>query len=266
MVVAVLGGVLAACGGAHLTDEDDIARAIKRAYSAKNAGTYCGELTTRRFIERVYESEDKCRAVIGSSAAPANDVAVSRIRVAGHAGTAYVRPADDLSGTVEVRKTADRWRLDAFGEDLLRLVVKEFLLGLTKVTSFDKKFVDKCASRVSTELPRARVARFSYAVFGERLSPDDATQFGSLLALCTVVIGEPNGEAVMGRFFEQAMRNDNPPLSDEERKCVIRRVDRSIAADLMSPGGEFRLTARARRAFAVAADACGYDASLRATP
>jgi len=266
LALAALGGVLVACGGGGATDEDEVARAVKRAFSAQDASIYCGQLTTRRFVQRVYESGDRCRAVIAASDQPVDDIQLSRIRVDGRAGTAHVRWADDVRGTVEVRKEGDRWRLDAFGEDLLRLVVKSYLLGFTKVESFDEELVRTCATRVSTELPETRVTQFAHAVFGERLRPDDAKQFGALLSMCVVIAQEPNGEAVMGRFFKEAMRHDNPPLSDEERRCVIGRVDPSIAAELMSPGGEFRLTAKARRAFAVAADACGYTGSPRPTP
>ena len=128
--------VLAACG----SEDDarkDIAATLRTALTTNDPAALCRQTLSAGLIKRVYGGTAQCLAVqrgASGSRVPAKSVEISRIRIDGDRGTAFValRGGDEngARGPLTVIRQDGGWRLDDLSTAFLR---SEFTLDFRKL-------------------------------------------------------------------------------------------------------------------------------------
>lgn len=146
-LLAVLAGLLVACGGAEEeggaptttaapSPEQDVRHAAATILEGDDARALCTTLVTQRLLDDMYEGDrEQCISdPVNDRGTDAGTTKITGVTVDGDGATVTMTTvggeADGAAGTLELVREEDAWKLDALGADYLR---SAFLLAIGQV-------------------------------------------------------------------------------------------------------------------------------------
>ncbi|WP_354700750.1 hypothetical protein DSM112329_01037 [Paraconexibacter sp. AEG42_29] len=241
LTIAGLAAV-AGCGGSdsdkEKTEVEKVARAV---LNGADKGSEC-RLSTTRLVTAVWGSQSAClKASTGGTEA---DVTVSGTKVDGSDATANITTTIDklkVEGSLALKKVEGDWKLDEFGTDLVRSLLRGSLTkGYTDalkeegIAGADKLLTDgateNCVDKRLTALPASEQRQIGYAIFGNRKDSPQGQQVQGLLIEC--LADSPDGREALRLAFEQGIKEEG--LGDKVTACVIARLRETADSELVA--------------------------------
>lgn len=143
-MVAVLALGLAACSGSGATEEEteEISGVIAEGIMTEDVEVKCVEVVGDNFVETIYGDVETCREAEAPSpddGEKPDEVTVTEVEVDGDSASAVVSETggdtDGATGSIELVRTEDGWKVDELGIDYLRSTLEQ---GFAADDSFDQ--------------------------------------------------------------------------------------------------------------------------------
>lgn len=253
LVVALVAGCSDDSSG-DSGDEREIAAVVSRLNADDEPGAVCRTLFSRRLVTAIWGSRAEClRKNSDADDDQDSPARTSGTQVDGDRATTRVRTVFEgrtVSGGLELTREGDAWRIDEFGNDFIRSLLREALQegyiesaeggGVRQVRALlDRGDVGRCLDRDIGALAEERQRQIGYAAFGERDEGPEREQVTALLIGC---LGKSDsGRQALRLAFEQGIREDDD-LPDEAKDCVIRRLRESAPDELIASETARRIT------------------------
>jgi hypothetical protein len=244
LALTIAGAALAGCGGGGDDDSADkkaIASVITQALDGKTKGAEC-RLSTEHLVTEIWGGAAACNKQSKAGDAFAVDVKDTTIDGDGATAAVVTRLKDQtIRGSLELKKVGKDWRLDEFGNDFVRSLLKESLPAAYTESLKDEGIkggeglltggeVQGCLESDLKALPDAKQRSIGYAVFGDRKDSPEAKQVQDLLIGC-LAKGDKGREALR-LAFEQGIRAEGLP--DRVTECVIAKLRKTASSELVA--------------------------------
>jgi hypothetical protein len=244
LALTIAGAALAGCGGGGDSDSADkkaITSVVTQALDGKTKGAEC-LLSTEHLVTAVWGGAAACNKQ--SKAGDAFTVDVQDTKIDGDSATADIvakLKAQTINGSLELKKIGQDWRLDEFGNDFVRSLLKESLPAAYTDSLKQEGIkggedllsggeVQGCLDADLKALPDAKQRSIGYAVFGDRKDAPEAKQVQDLLIGC-LAKGDKGREALR-LAFEQGIREEGLP--DSVTTCVIAKLRKTASSELVA--------------------------------
>jgi hypothetical protein len=262
-LLAVLAGVLVACGGADdkgggappatgpPSPEQDARRAAQTILDGNDARTLCTRLVTRRLLSDMYKGDrQRCIAEpVNDHGTDAGTTKITGVTVDGATASVAVTTvggeADGAAGTLELVREGNAWKLDALGADYLRAA---FLIAIGQVHTgaIGHPAMRACFAKQARTMSEPRLRR----VMSQGARDDPAVR-GTLIAMAEkcpealhAYIAQTLGDAIekdgfrpaFVRCFKRELENFLPlvPISGELLMEDPDGITRAALAGLMT--------------------------------
>jgi hypothetical protein len=124
--------VTAAYGESGPTDKQQIASVLQRTATSPDVKVHCETAVSRRFVRDVYGTSERCRLL--NTPDPDGELPiglrVTQTRLDGDRATSRISfRLAGVSGSVALVRIDGVWKLDRFGDDLLRSAIEHLAAG-----------------------------------------------------------------------------------------------------------------------------------------
>ena len=153
--------VTAAYGESGPTDKQQIASVLQRTATSPDVKVHCETAVSRRFVRDVYGTSERCRLL--NTPDPDGDLpirpAVTQTRLDGDRATSRIAfRVGGVSGRVALVRIDGVWKLDRFGDDLLRSTIEHLAAGQERA----------CLARATRAHSTGSLRDAGNALFGSR--------------------------------------------------------------------------------------------------
>lgn len=242
LVTAALSATALATGCGGGTDERGAVEKVTReVFDRSSSGSEC-RLSTPRLVKATWGTQANCEkaSTIGRSGV-AN---LSRTKVDGDTASTVLATRVGtrlVTGTIELRHLDAGWRVDGFGNDFIRSLLRGSLaagylqsLADKGVTGADRLFaggeIERCVDRRLAALPAGRQQAIGQAIIGDRAGSSEVKEVQGMLVDC--MAASPNGREALRLAFEAGVRAKVD--SKAAGICVVDRLRTTADSKLVA--------------------------------
>lgn len=232
---------------------------LRQSFTANAPRADCRERLSEAFVERTYETLERCVAVQkGADGDPAESIEFSRVEVQDDRAVVdlELRGGDPggAEGSVELVDEGAGWRIDDASVEFLRSLLEASTASQQRAGELPPG-ARGCLARVTRDIADPAFKEFAYAVIGE--TEQGKRWFFELFATCDV----SDGRSLLRVTFEREVAKDLMARSVGDRavECILARLrdgipDRELAGLLAAEDQE-----PLGQVAAAAARACGSE-------